>query len=181
MPLRRTQRSDGQKRPRWKDGSHDPVESTHANESRCDRVARELDLQTESLVDTPQLLERSHEHGVSTRDRTRPIPRSVFSTIGFTRQNPRARRAPSVRLRDRWSEAPRSNARSSTTVTRVSASASTRTCRLRQASNLVSDRAVFKALTCRGKKPEFAAITKSSMNTCRVFVRTGDSTPNRPR
>ncbi len=69
MPLRRTQRSDGRQRPRWKDGSHDPVESTHANESRCDRVACEPDLLTESLVAAPLLLERSHEHEVSTRDR----------------------------------------------------------------------------------------------------------------
>ena len=69
MPLRRTQRSDGRHRPRWKDGSHEPVESTHANESRCQVALAELNPQTELLIDAPQLLARSHEHPVSTRDR----------------------------------------------------------------------------------------------------------------
>ena len=69
MPLRRTKGSDDRPRPRWKDGSHDPVESTHTNASRCDGAALEPNPQTEPLVDAPQLLERSHEHGVSTRDR----------------------------------------------------------------------------------------------------------------
>ena len=69
MPLRRTQRSDGRQRPRWKDGSHGFVESTHANESRCDEIALEPNRQTEPLVTVPPLLERSHEHKVSTRDR----------------------------------------------------------------------------------------------------------------
>ena len=68
MPLRRTQRSDGRQRPRWKDGSHVSVESTHANESRCDEIALELNLQTEPLVEIPPLLERNHEHQASTRD-----------------------------------------------------------------------------------------------------------------
>ncbi len=68
MPLRRTQRSDGRQRPRWKDGSHELVESTHATESRCE-VAFEPNLQTEPLVDTSQLLVRSQENPVSTRDR----------------------------------------------------------------------------------------------------------------
>jgi len=69
MPLRRTQRSDGRHRPRWKDGSHVTVESTHANESRCDGIALEPNRQTEPLVTVPPLLERSHENKVSTRDR----------------------------------------------------------------------------------------------------------------
>ncbi len=47
-----------------KDASHDRVENTSASESRC----FDLNLQTKSLV-VPQLLERSHEHHVSTRDR----------------------------------------------------------------------------------------------------------------
>ena len=68
MPLRRTERSTGRDRPRWKDGSHDLVENTHANESRCETVL-EPDLQTEPLVNVPQLLARTHEHEVSTRDR----------------------------------------------------------------------------------------------------------------
>jgi hypothetical protein len=69
MPLRRTKRSDGQKRPRWKDGSHVYVESTHANESQCDEVALEPNLQTEPLVELPPLLGRTYEHKVSARDR----------------------------------------------------------------------------------------------------------------
>ena len=69
MPLRRTKRSDGQKRPRWKDGSHVYVESTHANKSQCDEVALEPNLQTEPLVTFPPLLRRNREHEVSTRDR----------------------------------------------------------------------------------------------------------------
>jgi hypothetical protein len=69
MSLRRTKRSDGRQRPRWKDGSHELVENTHANESRCDEVVFEPNLQTEPLVDVPQLLKRNHENQLSTRDR----------------------------------------------------------------------------------------------------------------
>ena len=69
MPLRRTERSDGRQRPRWKDGSHGFVESTHANESRCNEIALEPNLQTEPLVSAPPLLKRTHEQEVSTRDR----------------------------------------------------------------------------------------------------------------
>ena len=69
MPLRRTKRSDGRPRPRWKDGSHFYVESTHANESRCNEIASEPNRQTEPLVTVPQLLKRSYENNVSTRDR----------------------------------------------------------------------------------------------------------------
>jgi hypothetical protein len=56
------------KRPRWKDGSHELVGNADAKQSRCE-VAFELNLQTESLVGAPPLLERSHEQEVSTRDR----------------------------------------------------------------------------------------------------------------
>ena len=69
MPLRRTKRSDGRTRPRWKDGSHEHVESTQANESRYDEIALELKHQTEPLVTTPMLFQRSRENRVSTRDR----------------------------------------------------------------------------------------------------------------
>ena len=61
--------NDGRQRPRWKDGSHDPVESTRANESRCDEIALEPSPRTEPLVTFPPLLKRNHEHEVSTRDR----------------------------------------------------------------------------------------------------------------
>jgi hypothetical protein len=69
MPLRRTKRSNGRQRPRWKDGSHVPVENTHANESRCNEIALESNPQTEPLVTVPPLLKRNHESNVSTRDR----------------------------------------------------------------------------------------------------------------
>jgi hypothetical protein len=68
-PLRRTKRSDGRQRPRWKDGSHVTVESTHANESRCNEIALEPNHQNEPLVTVLQLLKRNHENNVSTRDR----------------------------------------------------------------------------------------------------------------
>ena len=68
-PLRRTKRSDGRQRPRWKNGSHELVESTHANESRCDEIALEPNPQTEPLVEIPPLLGWNYEHEVSTRDR----------------------------------------------------------------------------------------------------------------
>jgi hypothetical protein len=69
MSLRRTKRSNGRPRPRWKDGSHVPVENTHANQSRCNEIALESNRQTESLVTVPQLLKRNDENNVSTRDR----------------------------------------------------------------------------------------------------------------
>ncbi len=68
-PLRRTKRSNGRPRPRWKDGSHEHVESTHANEPRYDEIALESNQKIEPLVEAPPLLERSHERSVSTRDR----------------------------------------------------------------------------------------------------------------
>jgi hypothetical protein len=69
MPLRRTKRSNGRPRPRWKDGSHVHVENTHAIKSRCNEVALEPNRRTEPLVTVPQLLKRSDENNVSTRDR----------------------------------------------------------------------------------------------------------------
>ncbi len=69
MPLRRTKRSNGRSRPRWKDGSHELVENKDANGSRWNGVALKPNRQTQSLIAAPLLLERSHEHPVSTRDR----------------------------------------------------------------------------------------------------------------
>ncbi len=69
MPLRRTKRSNGRQRSRWKDGSHGFVENTHANDSRCNEIGLARNLQTEPLVDVPRLLAGNHEPEVSTRDR----------------------------------------------------------------------------------------------------------------
>ena len=69
MPLRRTERSDGPKRPRWKDGSHAKVENTDAERSRCDGLALEHDTLDEPLESVRLLLELNHEQEVSTRDR----------------------------------------------------------------------------------------------------------------
>ena len=69
MPLRRTERSDGRKRPRWKDGSHAKVENTDAEQSRCDGLALEHDTLDEPLECVQSLLELNHELNVSTRDR----------------------------------------------------------------------------------------------------------------
>ena len=69
MPLRRTKRSDGRQRPRWKDGSHFVVENTNAEQSRCDRFVLELNTHNEPLEKVQSLLELNHELNVSTRDR----------------------------------------------------------------------------------------------------------------
>ena len=69
MPLRRTKRSDGRHRPRWKDGSHANVENTDAEQSRCDGLAFESNTLNEPLVRVQSLLELNHELNVSTRDR----------------------------------------------------------------------------------------------------------------
>jgi hypothetical protein len=45
------------------------VENTRANKSRCNEIALEPNRQTEPLVTVPQLLTRSDENNVSTRDR----------------------------------------------------------------------------------------------------------------
>lgn len=69
MPLRRTKRSDGQHRPRWKDGSHFVVENTDAEQSRCDGFALQSNTLNEPLETVQSLLKLNHELNVSTRDR----------------------------------------------------------------------------------------------------------------
>jgi hypothetical protein len=69
MPLRRTKRSDGRQRPRWKDGSHANVENTDAEQTRCDGLAFEPKLLNEHLDRVRPLLGPNVEQGVSTRDR----------------------------------------------------------------------------------------------------------------
>ena len=69
MPLRRTKRSDGRHRPRWKDGSHAKVENTDAEQSRCAGLAFEPNAGDEPLEKVQSLLELNHEFNVSTRDR----------------------------------------------------------------------------------------------------------------
>jgi len=69
MPLRRTKRSDGRHRPRWKDGSHAKVEDTDAEQSQCDGPAIELNPIYEPLETVQSLLELNDELNVSTRDR----------------------------------------------------------------------------------------------------------------
>ena len=68
MPLRRTKRSDGRKRPRWKDGSHLAVENTDAEHSRCNGLAIDQNTLNEPLEKVQSLLELNHELNVSTRD-----------------------------------------------------------------------------------------------------------------
>jgi len=69
MPLRRTKRSDGRQRPRWKDGSHFHVENTDAEQSRCDGLAFEPHFLNEPLEKVQSLLELNDEFNVLTRDR----------------------------------------------------------------------------------------------------------------
>ncbi len=69
MPLRRTKRSDGRQRPRWKDGSHANVENTDADQSRCDGLAFEANTLSEPLERVQSLLGLNYELKVSTRDR----------------------------------------------------------------------------------------------------------------
>ena len=69
MPLRRTKRSDGHQRPRWKDGSHFAVENTDAEQSGCTGLAFELNFLSEPLKRVRPMLRPNHEHNVSTRDR----------------------------------------------------------------------------------------------------------------
>ncbi len=69
MPLRRTKRSDGRHRPRWKDGSHANVENTDAEHSRCDGLAFEPNTLSEPLERVRSLLGLNYELKVSTRDR----------------------------------------------------------------------------------------------------------------
>ncbi len=67
MHLRRTKRSNGRQRPRWKDGSHKSVKNKDATESRSNEIALEPSPQIEPLVMVPQLLKRSYEQNVSER------------------------------------------------------------------------------------------------------------------
>jgi hypothetical protein len=69
MPLRRTKRSDGRQRPRWKDGSHLHVENTDAEHSRCAGLAFDPNTLNEPLEKVQSLLELNDELNVSTRDR----------------------------------------------------------------------------------------------------------------
>ncbi len=69
MPLRRTKRSDGRQRPRWKDGSHTNVENTDAEQSRCPGLAFKLNLLNEPFKRVRPMLGPNHERNVSTRDR----------------------------------------------------------------------------------------------------------------
>ncbi len=62
-------RRDGRQRSRWKDGSHDLVESTDANDSRRDGLTPEPIPRTEPLVTVLPLLGWNHERKISTRDR----------------------------------------------------------------------------------------------------------------
>jgi hypothetical protein len=69
MALRRTKRSDGQRRPKWKDGSHAKVENAYAEQSRCDGLALQSNTHSEPLETVQSLLELNDELIVSTRDR----------------------------------------------------------------------------------------------------------------
>ncbi len=69
MPQGSSKRSNGRTRPGWKDGSHELVESTHANESRYDEIAFESNQLIKPLVNPPLLFQRSHENHISSRDR----------------------------------------------------------------------------------------------------------------
>jgi hypothetical protein len=69
MPLRRTKRSDGHQRPRWKDGSHFVVENTDAEQSRCTGLAFEPNFLSGPFKRVRLMLRPNHEHNVSTRDR----------------------------------------------------------------------------------------------------------------
>jgi hypothetical protein len=69
MPLRRTKRSDGRHRPRWKDGSHLHVENTNAEQSRRDGFIFELNTHNEPLEKVQSLLKLNDEQNVLTRDR----------------------------------------------------------------------------------------------------------------
>jgi hypothetical protein len=91
MPLRRTKRSDGRQRPRWKDGSHANVENTDAEQSRCDGLAFESNALNEPLVRVQSLLELNDELNVSTRDR--PARTGVDARIEESEANGKVRLA----------------------------------------------------------------------------------------
>ena len=69
MPPRRTERSDGRSRPRWKDGSHANVENTDARRSRCVGLTSESNPPSEPFENAQPLLGLNYEPHVSTRDR----------------------------------------------------------------------------------------------------------------
>ncbi len=69
MPLRRTKRSDGPLRPRWKDGSHVQVENSNAEQSQRRVTVNRAQSEPESLVNVSLLLQRNHENQELTRDR----------------------------------------------------------------------------------------------------------------
>jgi hypothetical protein len=69
MPLRRTKRSDGRLRPRWKDGSHVHVEGTNAEQLPRRVTVSGATSQPESLVDVLLLLQRDYESYELTRGR----------------------------------------------------------------------------------------------------------------
>jgi hypothetical protein len=69
MPLLRTKRSDGPLRPRWKVGSHVPVENTNAEQSQRRVIVNRALFEPESLVNVSLLLQRNHENQELTRDR----------------------------------------------------------------------------------------------------------------
>ena len=70
MPLRRTERSDGRVRPRWKDGSHVCVENTSAEKSPCAVIAPGIRSDTQLLVEISSSLRRGHGSPNSTRGRS---------------------------------------------------------------------------------------------------------------
>ena len=70
MPLRRTQQSDGLRRPRWKDGSHVLVESPHAHRSPSTVTAAEVDPETEGpIAELPSPRNGGGSQSISTRGR----------------------------------------------------------------------------------------------------------------
>ncbi len=69
MPLRRTKRSDGRLRPRWKDGSHLAVENTNADQSQHRVTVDRAIPEPEPLMNVSLLLQRNHENQELTRDR----------------------------------------------------------------------------------------------------------------
>jgi hypothetical protein len=89
MPLRRTERSNGRQRPKWKDGSHDSVESTLAQKSQSVDRALEPTTRTDQLVIVSPMLRRKYEPEVSTRDRRAKTGADArieeFSAIGELR------------------------------------------------------------------------------------------------
>ena len=91
MPLRRTKRSDGRLRPRWKDGSHVHVEGTNAEQSPRRVTVDDATPKPESLVDVLLLLQRGHESHELTRGR--PANAGADARIEESAANVEVRRA----------------------------------------------------------------------------------------